>query len=188
MLAVLPGTAFTPDHTCKRSGGPKFFFAGAREAGMIRRSKGLAELEIACTELRMACPGTLCFPFPLLPLLRPMACLTPAPLTEANLANLARLPLRHSPMPSATPTAEAKPSLSLPLGSTSYRPPPPRSNPPSPTTVHSAIAAKERDGAMFSPSLAAILFAYGENGAGDKELLKAILVAKAEEDKVCLSF
>lgn len=105
-----------------------------------------------------------------------MSCI--APLTHENLSKVPlRSPSLASPGPAKTEHSTShSPSHQLPAAPTA----------PTPTAAlaQGAIVTRERDGALFSPSLASILFSYEQNGAGDKELLKALLAAKSKEDEV----
>jgi hypothetical protein len=61
-----------------------------------------------------------------------------------------------------------------------------RTTPVEATIAQSIQPRAAQDGVLFSPSLAAILNAYNQDGHGDKELLKALLHAKAKEDEVLI--
>ena len=100
-----------------------------------------------------------------------------APLT---LENLAKVPLRSPSLPLASPV-HAKTDHPASHFAPQQAPPPIL---PSASIATRAIVANERDGALFSPSLASLLFSYEQNGAGDKDLLKALLAAKCKEDEV----
>ncbi|KAK4698941.1 hypothetical protein P7C70_g7328, partial [Phenoliferia sp. Uapishka_3] len=103
-----------------------------------------------------------------------------APLTHENLA---RVPLRSPSLPAASTSPGPAKTGSNTLASASALPNMPSAPLPHSSIVANAIMSKERDGAVYSPSLASILFAYEKNGDGDKELLKALLLAKAKEDE-----
>lgn len=86
------------------------------------------------------------------------------PLTQHNLA-ASQLP----PQPSKLPVIQPESTL------------------PSPDSTSATVLMQPGNdgrGTWLTPSLSAVLNAYEKEGAGDTELLKALLLAKAKEDEV----
>lgn len=108
-----------------------------------------------------------------------------APLT---LENLRKVPLRSSSLPSPAQAAKTEQLSNSQSASQQQQnaPPSPTQQSPQEALAANSIVTRDRDGALFSPSLASILFSYEQNGAGDKDLLKALLAAKCKEDEVSL--